>query len=164
MEGFAGGSEMSFPSGMKHWKDEEAGLGISDRPRVMPRWRFEALPLPGTSTIGPMSIPRGWSWPPCSFSGIGVSARIADDTEKTPESGRVFRGGPEMVWLPLSVYIRKISSNRHWKSRIRDCSRNFLMTGYLWLWRELGSKLSWFVLWVVSFEMEIPHPRCPLGG
>ena len=79
----------SSPSGMKHCKDEEAGLGISDRPRAMPRRRLAALPLPGAFTIGPMSIPRGWSLPPCSFSGIGVSARMADDTEKTPESGRV---------------------------------------------------------------------------
>ena len=89
MEGFAGGSETSSPSEMNHCKDEEAGLGISDRPRAMPRRRFEALPLPGTSTIGPMSIPRGWSCPPCSFNEIGVSASSADDTEKTPESGRV---------------------------------------------------------------------------
>ena len=89
MQGF-GGSEMSSPSGTKNWKDGEGGLGISDRPRAMPRRRLAALPLPGTSTIGPTSIPRGWSWPPRAFSQIvGVSASSADDTEKTPESGRV---------------------------------------------------------------------------
>ena len=102
MEGFAGGSEMSFPSGMKHWKDEEAGLGISDRPRAMPRRRLAALPLPGTSTIGPMSIPRGWSLPPCSFG--WMSARIADDTEKTPESGRGL--GKELKWCVKSVDVK----------------------------------------------------------